>query len=130
MRREWAWIEVATVDAVHDEQRQQHGGSEGGGDADSLASALAHPQQLAAAYSEPDLFDLAAAYAHGIARNHPFADGNTRTAWVVARVFLMLHGYERSASDEACCLTMQQLAAGALAQEAFAAWLRENSAPV
>lgn len=127
MSARWTWIEPATVLAVHDEQLQQHGGGQGMRAAGLLDSALARPQQLAA-YGEPDACDLAAAYAHGIARNHPFVDGNKRTAWIVARVFLLLHGLDRTASDEQCYQAMLALAAGELAQEAFAAWLRAHTA--
>ncbi len=122
-------MELATVLAIHEEQLAQHGGQAGLRDPGLLESALARPQQFAN-YSEPDTGKLAAAYAHGIARNHPFLDGNERTGWVTARVFLLLHGLDRTADDEQCCLTMLALAAGELAQDDFAAWLRANTAPV
>ena len=78
----WQWIDAAVVLAVHDQQLVEHGGSAGVRDMGLLESALARPEQLAA-YGDPDIFDLAATYAHGIARNHPFVDGNKRTAYVV-----------------------------------------------
>ena len=77
--------------AIHDHQLAEHGGPEGVRDAGALESALARPRNLAA-YERPDAAALAAAYAYGLARNHPFADGNKRTAWVVARVFLAING--------------------------------------
>lgn len=126
MTRAWSWIDHAVVIAIHEEQLAQHGGGGGLRDAGLLQSALAKPQQLAA-YGNPDAFDLAAAYAYGIARNHPFIDGNKRTAWVVARLFLLLHDYDRDASDDSSYLTMIQLASGQIGQEQFAAWLRANS---
>ena len=122
----WAWIERDAVLAIHEEQLIEHGGGNGIRDAHFLDSALAKPQQLAN-YGTPDAFDLAAAYAFGIARNHPFVDGNKRTAWVVARVFLLLHGWDRDATDADSYLSMLQLAAGEMPQDPFAAWLRANS---
>ena len=122
----WAWIERDAVLCIHEEQLLEHGGGSGIRDASLLDSALARPLQLAN-YGVPDAFDLAAAYAFGIARNHPFIDGNKRTAWVVARVFLILHGWDRNATDEQCYLHMIQLAAGEIEQDAFAGWLRGNS---
>ena len=122
----WTWIEREAVLCIHEEQLLEHGGGHGIRDATLLDSALSRPQQLAN-YGLPDAFDLAAAYAFGIARNHPFIDGNKRTAWVVARVFLILHGWDRSATDEQSYLIMIQLASGEIEQDAFAAWLRMNS---
>jgi death-on-curing protein len=121
------WIGESVALAIHDEQLAQHGGGSGIRDAGLLASALAKPQQLAA-YGEPDEFDLAAAYAFGVARNHPFIDGNKRTAWVLARLFLRLHGYSYRGGDAAAVLTMLNLAAGDIDQDRFAAWLRQHSA--
>lgn len=126
MSEPWEWIEHATVLAIHEEQLVLHGGASGLRDSGLLESALARPQQLAS-YSEHDVYELAAAYASGIARNHPFVDGNKRTAWVVARLFLLLHGLDRSADDEQSYLTMLSLAAGELSQLEFAQWLRENT---
>lgn len=113
--------------AVHEEQLREHGGLPGVRDAGLLLSALSKPQQLAA-YSDPDAASLAAAYAFGVARNHPFFDGNKRTAFVLAESFMLCHGRALTADDEQCYLTMLNLAAGELAQEAFAAWLRTNCA--
>ena len=123
--RNWHWFEEASVLAIHDEQLQQHGGLAGVRDLGLLKSALARPEQLEA-YGDPDVFDLAAAYAHGLARNHPFVDGNKRTAFVLAETFLVLHEVTLFATDEQCYLSMIQLAAGEIEQEAFAAWLRGN----
>lgn len=124
----WQWIEEAVALAIHDEQLAEHGGSTGIRDAGLMASALARPQQLAA-YGEPppDVFDLAGAYAFGIARNHPFIDGNKRTAFVCAELFLVLHGHQLAAEDGDCVTTMLALAAGQLSETEFSAWLRSSS---
>ena len=92
-----------------------------------LDSALAPAENLAA-YATPDVADLAAAYGFGIAKNHPFVDGNKRTAFVAVELFLMLNGYNLSASDAECVLTMLDLAAGEIDEAAFATWLRNNLA--
>ena len=124
----WQWIEEAVVLAIHDEQLTEHGGSTGTRDSGLLASALARPQQLEV-YGDPppDVFDLAAAYAFGIARNHPFIDGNKRTAFVCAELFLVLHGCQLSANDADCVSAMLALAAGQLSESDFSAWLRAGS---
>jgi death on curing protein len=90
--RYWQWISADVVYAIHERQLDEHGGLDGVRDENSVESALAHPQNPAA-YEEPDAASLAACYAFGIARNHGFADGTKRTAWVVARLFLALNGY-------------------------------------
>ncbi len=127
--KDWAWFDESFVLAVHDEQIREHGGLDGLRDRGLLASALAKPQQLAA-YGAPDAADLASAYAFGVARNHPFLDGNKRTAFVLAETFLNLNGYVLPATDEDCYLTMIRLAAGELTQEEFAAWVRNNMARI
>ena len=121
------WLEQALVLAIHDRQLAEHGGSAGVRDVGLLESALARPQQLHA-YGDPapDLADLAAALAHGLARNHPFVDGNKRTAHVAYRTFLALNGAELVATDEEKYLTMLALAEGKLGERHFAAWLREH----
>lgn len=120
------WIEKAVVLAAHDRQIAEHGGSAGVRDEGLLESALARQQQLHA-YGDPapDLADLAAALAYGLARNHPFIDGNKRTAHVAYRVFLELNGAELVATDEGKYVAMLALAEGKLAERDFAAWLRD-----
>lgn len=125
--QDWVWIDPGVVLAVHDEQLAEHGGAVGLRDAGLLESALARPRQLAA-YGEPDVSDLAAAYAYGLARNHPFVDGNKRSAFVAAELFLALNGWRLAASDMDCVLQMLALAAGDLDEAGFAAWLRANVA--
>ena len=125
--RAWVWIESAVLLAVHEEQLVEHGGATGTRDIGLFESALARPQQLAH-YDEPDAADLAAAYGYGIARNHPFIDGNKRTAFVAVELFLSLNGLELQADDGACVITMLAVAAGQMDEAAFARWLREHSA--
>ncbi len=124
----WTWIEEAVVWAVHEAQLAEHGGSAGVRDAGLLASALARPLNLVA-YGEPDAAALAAAYGFGIARNHPFIDGNKRTAFVCTELFLVLNGTILTADDADCVATMLALAAGDLAEADFAAWLSSHTAP-
>jgi death-on-curing protein len=123
----WVWLEEQVVLAVHEEQLAEHGGAPGIRDEGLLRSALARAHNLAA-YGEPDAFDLGAAYGYGIARNHPFVDGNKRTAFVAVELFLVLNGVELRASDADCVLTMLSLAAGELDEATFAGWLRRNGA--
>lgn len=123
----WVWIERAVMLAVHDEQLAEHGGAIGLRDEGLFDSALARPQNLAV-YGTPDHADLAAAYGVGLAKNHPFIDGNKRTAFVAVELFLVLNGYELTASDADCVLTMLAVAAGDLDEAAFAAWIRGKSA--
>jgi death-on-curing protein len=121
----WVWIDPAVILAVHEEQLAEHGGAAGIRDAGLLESALSRPRNLAH-YGEPDAASLAASYAHGLARNHAFIDGNKRTAFVAAELFLALNGWRLLADDGACVLVMLSLAAGDLDEPTFAAWLRER----
>jgi death-on-curing protein len=123
---DWIWIDPAVIPAVHDEQLAEHGGTAGTRDQGLLESALARPVNLAA-YGTPDHADLAAAYGYGIARNHPFIDGNKRTAFVSAELFLALNGYTLTADDMACVTTMLDVAAGELDEPTFADWIRTHS---
>jgi death-on-curing protein len=123
----WVWLDPAVIYAVHNAQLAEHGGSAGVRDQGLLESALARGQNLAA-YGEPDVADLAAAYGYGIARNHPFVDGNKRTAFVAVELFLALNGYDLQATDVDCVLTMLALAAGEIDEPSFARWIREHSA--
>jgi death-on-curing protein len=119
------WIDRALVLAIHDRQITEHGGADGVRDEGLLDSALARPQQmLAYAEPEPDLADLATALAYGIARNHPFVDGNKRTAYVALRTFLVLNGVDIAASAEDRYAHMLALADGRLSAAEFATWLR------
>ena len=123
----WVWLDPAVLRAVHDEQLAEHGGAAGTRDATLLESALVRPRHLAA-YANPDAADLAASLGFGIARNHPFVDGNKRTAFVAVELFLAMNGFELIADDVDCVMAMLRLAAGDLHEADFAAWLRANSA--
>ncbi|MBV9523000.1 MAG: type II toxin-antitoxin system death-on-curing family toxin [Alphaproteobacteria bacterium] len=125
----WRWLGEALILAIHEEHLAEHGGGAGVRDIGLLQSALARPINQAA-YGEPSVHDLAAAYAFGIARNHPFVDGNKRTAFVAATLFLLDHGLDLTASDAAAVTAMLHLAEGGMREEEFAAWLRDNTAPI
>lgn len=125
---EWKWLRAETAEAIHDEQLAEHGGGVGVRDAGALLSALARPLNLAA-YGEPDAPALAAAYAFGVARNHPFVDGNKRTAWVLARLFLQKNGVRLEFQQADAVMTMLSLAAGEISEDELAAWLRERIVP-
>jgi death-on-curing protein len=125
MPRKWVWISANVALAAHTEQLAEHGGGDGIRDAGMLESAMARPRNLAE-YGDPDIAALAAAYAFGIARNHPFIDGNKRTAAVVSETFLMLNGHTLSASDAEWVVAIVALAAGELAEEELADWFRQH----
>jgi len=125
MTRNYKWILESVVHAIHDEQLAEHGGLQGTRDLSLLQSALSRPQNLVA-YGSPDIAELAASYGYGISRNHPFNDGNKRTAFVVVELFLMLNGYELIADDGACVLIMLDVASGEISEESFASWIKEH----
>jgi len=124
----WQWVLRQTVLAIHDAQISNHGGLPGLRDLGLLERALARPQNLLAHCSPasvpPDAFDLAAAYAYGLARNHAFIDGNKRTAYVVARLFLVLHGHTLAAPDVERVLVFERLGKGEVGERELAAWMR------
>lgn len=127
----WCWLDSATMVAVHEEQLAEHGGAAGIRDQGLFDSAMAPPVNLvhyASAESPPDAAQLAASYGFGLARNHPFMDGNKRTAFVAIELFLQLNGYVLMASDHDCVSTVLHLAAGELSEEDLATWLRGNMA--
>ena len=125
MPHDWIWVAVSVAEAAHLEQLAEHGGGEGVRDARLLDSAMARAQNLHA-YGEPDAASLAAAYAFGIARNHPFIDGNKRTAAVIAETFLALNGYRLNATDAELVVTIVALAAGELSERELADWFRDH----
>lgn len=127
MAQDWIWVALGVAEAAHLEQLAEHGGGEGVRDARLLDSAMARAPNLAA-YGEPDAAALAAAYAFGIARNHPFVDGNKRTAAVVSETFLALNGYMLEASDAELVVAFLALAAGELSEEELADWFRGHMA--
>lgn len=121
------WLDKALLHAVHDRQLAEHGGTSGVRDETLLDSALARPQQLDAyGGSDTDLVDLAATLAFGIARNHPFVDGNKRTAYVACRLFLRLNGLDFQAGPKDKFQTFLALAEGQLSVVDLATWLRER----
>jgi death-on-curing protein len=124
----WIWVVASVVLAIHESQLSEHGGAAGVRDEGLLASALARPRNLEAYGEDVDAAALAASYAFGIARNHPFFDGNKRTAFVVMELFLNLNGWYLEASDAVCISMMQTLAAGSLSEEMLAKWLRGHIA--
>lgn len=126
--KEPIWLSEALVIAIHDAQLAEHGGAGRVRDAGLLASALARPLQ-AWSYGDPPphMATLAAAYAFGVARNHPFVDGNKRTALVVSETFLNLNGCELIAGNGECVQEMLLLAEGSLEESALAAWFVRNS---
>ena len=129
MENQRIWINHAVILAIHEEQLAEHGGATGIRDAGLVASALARPANLAL-YGNPDVSDLAASYAFGIARNHPFIDGNKRTAFVAAELFLLLNAHVLTADDADCVTKVLALAAGELDEASFAAWLRQHVQPL
>ena len=125
--KEPEWLSRALILAIHDEQLAEHGGGAGVRDEGLLDSALARPRNRYEYDEETDLASLAAAYTFGIAKNHPFIDGNKRTAFVAAEVFLDVNGLTLVATDQDCVITMLRLASGEIDEDAFAAWLRTNA---
>lgn len=124
-RTEPEWLSLDIALAVHDRQLAEHGGPTGVRDQGMLESALARPLNQWT-YGEDDLCALAAAYAYGIARNHPFTDGNKRTAWVFARLFLMLNGQTLSFTPRMAIDMVLALAAGELGEDELADWFRQH----
>jgi len=120
----WRWIARTSVEVFHNEQIERFGGARGVRDPGMLESAVGRPVNKAA-YGDPDVFDLAAAYLYGLARNHPFVDGNKRTAIVVAAVFLMKHGYRITADNGMVYEFVMEVAAGAVSEESAARWFRD-----
>ncbi len=127
MTQSWIWVTLEVAIAAHADQLTEHGGGDGARDSGLLESAMARPQNLAQ-YGKPDIAELAASYAFGIVRNHPFVDGNKRTAAVVSETFLVLNGTTLLASDAELVVAFVALAAGELSEEELAAWIREHLA--
>lgn len=125
--KRWVWLQRDVIIAIHEAQLAEHGGGTGLRDAGLLESALARPENLAA-YASPDAAELAAAHGYGISRNHAFIDGNKRTGYVAAELFLELNGFSLAADDAACVLTMLAVAAGDITEAEFAAWIRDHAA--
>ncbi len=124
----WTWVVESVALAIHEAQLAEHSGMVGIRDEGLFLSAMARPQNVAAYAECPDVADLAAVYAFGPARNHPFLDGNKRTAFVVMELFLNLNGWTLEADDAECISTMESVAAGEVAEKKLAEWLRVHIA--
>ena len=127
----WRWISKQALVLLHGESLATHGGREGMRDEGLLESALMRPQNIVAyadADNPPDAAALAASYGVGLAKNHPFVDGNKRAAFLAVGLFLYLNGLRLQATQTDATLTMLAVAAGDITEEAFAAWLREHAA--
>lgn len=120
------WVPRVVVDAVHSDQLREHGGVPGVRDENALEAALARPQNKHAYEIDSDLATLAAAYAFGIAKSHPFNDGNKRTAFLCAVIFLGLNGKDLDATEAEVVQAITALAAGSLSEVALAKWMRER----
>ena len=125
-RREPRWLTRLVLDAVHHDQLREHGGRPGVRDEGLLESALARPQQKWH-YSKPDLAALAAAYAFGLAKNHPYTDGNKRIAFLAMVTFIELHAHAVDAQDVEVVDTKLALAAGRLSEDELADWVRAHT---
>jgi death-on-curing protein len=119
------WVALSAVLAIHEEQLAEHGGLDGIRDRGLLESALHRLRDLQS-YGQPDLADLAAAYAFGIARNHPFLDGNKRTSAVVTRLFLRLNEHDLDASQAERLAIWLALGAGETTEQALGDWMRSR----
>jgi death-on-curing protein len=122
----WRWIDRRALELLHDESLAEHGGATGLRDEGLLESALARPLNLAA-YGDPDVHALAASYGVGLAKNHPFVDGNKRAAFLAVGMFLALNGWRLTAPQADATLTMLAVAAGQMDEGTFARWLRQHS---
>lgn len=120
------WLEPATVRAIHSLAIADFGGSDGVRDENLLASALNRPRDKAHYDESVTLYDIAAAYSFGLARNHPFVDGNKRTAFVCGILFLELNGFNFHATEAVAALIFESLAARTISEQQLAAWMQEN----
>jgi death on curing protein len=122
----WRWIDKAALQLLHDESLAEHGGRAGLRDEGLLDPALGKPLNVAA-YGEPDVADLAASYATGLAKNHPFVDGNKRAAFLAVGMFLYLNGYRLQTTQADATLHVLGLAAGDIKEQEFADWIRQHA---
>ncbi len=126
-RREPIWLSRVVVDAIHNDQLREHGGLPGVRDENALESALARPEQKWHYEDRVDVPALAAAYAFGLVKSHPYRDGNKRIGFLAAVTFLGLNGYDFSATDAEVVAEILALAAGTVSEEAFTTWTRQHS---
>ncbi len=124
--KEPTWVLDDVVQAVHSLLLAEHGGGTGIRDEALLDSALSRPKQKFSYDSRSSLFELAAAYSFGIAKNHPFIDGNKRTAFTIGTLFLELNGYRLAAPEAVAAIAFESLASGKLTEDKLAAWFKEH----
>ncbi len=124
------WILHEAVLSVHTMLLSTHGGLPGVRDPKLLDSALARPRQRFSYDDKASIFELAASYAYGLARNHPFVDGNKRVALTVSAVFLELNGYSLNSSEAEAVVIFERLASGALNEDALSDWFKDSSISV
>ena len=122
------WLLLRDILFLHEQQIQRFGGLPGVRDLNAVESAIARPQQKAA-YGDPDLSELAAAYGFGLARNHGFSDGNKRVAFAALATFLKINGHELTAPEPDAIETMLGVAAGEMGEPDLAVWIRRWAAP-
>lgn len=123
--KEWRWVSLELVLAVHGRQLAEHGGADGIRDRAALESAMARPINLAN-YNNPDAIELAAAYAFALAKNHSFVDGNKRVAWIATRIFLLDNGVKLRFDKIEAIQAVQSLASSEMSESDFERWLRER----
>jgi death-on-curing protein len=123
--KEWKWLSREAIEIVHEEQLREHGGLAGLKDENGLEAALARPMNKAL-YGEPDVFELAAAYIFGIVRNHPFSDGNKRTGFLAAYMFLRIHGCAIETTQAKIIAFVLGVAAGEIGEEGATRFLRDH----
>lgn len=121
------WLDEKIIRVIHEDQLSQHGGSSGIRDENLLLASLARPQNLYTYGEAVTLFDLAAAYGFGLVKNHPFVDGNKRTAFLAMAIFLEVNGYSLEVSETEVVVIIEELATDLETQETVSRWLRENS---
>lgn len=126
-RREPAWLSRLVVDAIHDDQLREHGGLPGVRDENVLESALARPQQKWHYEAEVDVPMLAAAYAFGLVKNHPYRDGNKRIGFLAMVTFLGINGHELDATDAEVVAEFLAVADGSVSEGVLATWIREHA---
>ncbi|BCS32395.1 death-on-curing protein [Luteitalea sp. TBR-22] len=126
-RREPTWLSRLVVDAIHADQLREHGGLPGVRDDNALESALARPRQVWHYRPATDVPALAAAYAFGLVKNHPYRDGNKRIGFLTMVTFLGVNGCAFEATDEDVVVQFVSLAAGHVSEDALASWIRQRS---
>ncbi len=125
----YSWIDPKTLKMLHEESLSDHGGSRGVRDIGLFESAMSRPENLAHYNEEADIADLAASYAYGLAKNHPFVDGNKRAAFLSIGLFLGINGYRLTATPVDAIKTILAMASSNMSEEELGSWIRENMKP-